>query len=74
MRLDGLRRSTNVEHRGGGGGGLLVGGGGIGALLIAGLVYLLGGDPSVVLQGQPQAGRARARPTRAPRKLSSSSR
>ena len=55
MRLDGLRRSTNVEHRGGGG-GLLVGGGGIGALLIAGLVYLLGGDPNVVLQGQQQAG------------------
>ncbi|HEX8568821.1 MAG TPA: neutral zinc metallopeptidase [Caulobacteraceae bacterium] len=56
MRLDGLRRSTNVEHRGGGGGGgLLIGGGGIGALLIAGLVYLLGGDPNVVLQGQQQA-------------------
>ena len=56
MRLDGLRRSTNVEHRGGGGaGGLLVGGGGIGALLIAGLVYLLGGDPSAVLQQPPAA-------------------
>jgi len=57
MRLDGLRRSTNVEHRGGGGGGgLLVGGGGIGALLIAGLVYLLGGDPNAVLQGQTAPG------------------
>jgi uncharacterized protein len=51
MRLDGLRRSTNVEHRGGAG-GLLIGGGGVGALLIAGLVYLLGGDPSAVLQQQ----------------------
>ena len=57
MRLDGLRRSVNVEHRGGGGGGgLLMGGGGIGTLLIAGLVYLLGGDPRVVMQGQPQSG------------------
>lgn len=58
MRLDGLRRSTNVEYRGGGGGGrggLLMGGGGIGALVIAGIVFLLGGDPSAVLQGQPQS-------------------
>ena len=53
MNLDGLRRSTNVGHRGGGG-GLIAGGGGIGALLIAGVIYLLGGDPSVVLQGQQQ--------------------
>jgi predicted metalloprotease len=56
MRWQDLRRSTNVEHRGGGGGGLLLGGGGIGALVIAGIVYLLGGDPSAVLQGQSQGG------------------
>lgn len=56
MNLKGLRRSTNVEHRGSGGGGLLVGGGGIGALVIAGIIYLLGGDPGAVLQGQQPVG------------------
>ena len=54
MRWGDLRRSTNVQSRGGG--GLLVGGGGIGALLIAGLVYLLGGDPNVVLNQAGGAG------------------
>jgi hypothetical protein len=48
MRWGDLRRSGNVQSRGGMG-GLALGGGGIGALLIAGIVYLLGGDPSVVM-------------------------
>ena len=60
MRWEDLRQSTNVENRGGRGlgGGALVGGGGIAALLIAGVIYPLGGDPSVVLNqaGAPGAG------------------
>ena len=51
MRWDLGQRSSNVEDRRGMGGGTLVAGGGIGALVIAGIVYLLGGDPSQVLQG-----------------------
>lgn len=47
MRWGGLRRSENYESRGGMGG--LIGGGSIGALLLAGVVYLLGGDPTMVL-------------------------
>ena len=53
MRWQDLGQSGNVNFRSGGGGGgmgpLLAGGGGIGALLIAGVVFLLGGDPSAVL-------------------------
>lgn len=47
MRWGDLRRSENYESRGRMGG--LIGGGSIGALLLAGVVYLLGGDPSMVL-------------------------
>ncbi len=57
MRWEDLRQSTNVENRGGMGGGAIAGGGGIAVLLIAGVVYLLGGDPSVVLN-QAGAGSA----------------
>ena len=56
MRWEDLRQSTNVENRGGIGGGALAGGGGIAALLIAGVIYLLGGDPSVVLNQPGVAG------------------
>jgi predicted metalloprotease len=54
MRWNG-RQSGNVEDaRGGGAGGKLMGGG-IGALVIGVVIYLLGGDPSQVLQ-QSQGG------------------
>lgn len=45
----GRRQSGNVLDRRGGGGGRMVAGGGIGALVLAAIVYLLGGDPSQVL-------------------------
>lgn len=48
MRLDGSD-SDNVEDRRGGGGGGMVIGGGIGTVVIALVIYLLGGDPSQVL-------------------------
>lgn len=59
MRWQDLGRSSNVNFRSGGGGGLgpiALGGGGIGALLIAGVVFLLGGDPSALLGGAQQPG------------------
>ena len=52
MRWIGGRRSTNVQDRRGMGPGL-VGGGGIGAVVIALLYMLLGGDPSQMPQPQP---------------------
>jgi hypothetical protein len=64
MRWQDLGSGGNVEFRGGGGGGpgMLMGGGGIGALLIAGLVFLLGGDPRVVLQQPGASGGAQTAP------------
>lgn len=54
MRWQMGRRSTNVEDRRGRGVSRPAMGGGLGALLIALLVMLLGGDPGVVLQsGSP---------------------
>jgi predicted metalloprotease len=47
MRWGDLRQSENVEDRRGGGRGLAVGGG-IGSVIIAVIVYLLGGDPSSI--------------------------
>ncbi len=44
MKLDDRRESSNVDDRRGGRGGAAVGVGGIGALLIAGLIYLLTGQ------------------------------
>lgn len=62
MRWGGLRRSENYESRGGR--GALVGGGGIGLLVIAGIVYLLGGDPTMVLdQLQTEPGGGTTAPT-----------
>ncbi len=50
MRWQGGRESENVEYDSGGGGrGKLIGGG-IGTLVIAVIVYLLGGNPNQVLQ------------------------
>ena len=52
MRWIGRRQSGNVSDRRGIGGGTLVGGG-IGTLIIGVIIYLLGGDPSQIInQGQ----------------------
>jgi uncharacterized protein len=56
MRWSVGRRSDNVvDERGRG--GMVAAGGGIGVLLLAGIVYLLGGDPRAVLQQTSTAGR-----------------
>ncbi len=48
------RRSGNViDARGGGGMGMPIAGGGIGMAVLALVVYLLGGDPSVVTNNIP---------------------
>ncbi|RIV17959.1 metalloprotease [Fibrisoma montanum] len=49
MRWIGGRESDNVDDRRGSGGGGLVVGGGIGTLVIALVVYLMGGDPTAIL-------------------------
>jgi predicted metalloprotease len=51
MRTMGARESNNIEDRRGGGGMLV--GGGVGTLVLAVVVYLLGGDPSTVLDSEP---------------------
>ena len=74
------RRSDNVVDARGGGMGLPIAGGGIGMVVLALVVYLLGGDPSVVTnlptnQARPRmrrGPRSPARPTR-PRSSSASS-
>jgi len=50
MRLDGRRESENVEDRRGMGTGTKVGVGGLGALILAGLIYFLTGDPTALQQ------------------------
>jgi len=50
MRWEFGRRSSNVEDRRGGGLSAPVVGGGIGTIVLALIVTLLGGDPSVILQ------------------------
>ena len=54
MRWDMGQRSRNVEDRRGMGVPLVAGTGVVAVLLIAGIVYLLGGDPSQILQGALQ--------------------
>ena len=56
MRTDGQRESENVEDRRGqrGGAPLALGGGGIGILVLALIVYLMGGDPRGLLQRAQQ--------------------
>jgi len=49
MRLDGRRLSTNVDDRRGRGGMKAFGGLGIGGIVVALLIYFLGGDPSALL-------------------------
>lgn len=63
MRWIGGRESDNVDdRRGGGGGGLLVGGG-IGTVVVALIVMLLGGDPTAILNQQPDAQSTQQAPT-----------
>jgi len=55
MRWGDQRQSTNIEDRRGlGGRGIALGGGGLGALVLAVIVCLLGGDPRQLLEGPPQ--------------------
>jgi predicted metalloprotease len=54
MRWEGRRRSENVIDARGRGMGLPIAGGGIGMVVLALVVYLLGGDPRVVTDSQPQ--------------------
>ena len=67
MRLDDLEPSRNVEDRRGGGGlrGLAIGGGGLGAVAIAVIYMLLGGDPRDILS-QPTEPAPAAAPGAAP--------
>jgi predicted metalloprotease len=63
MRLDDLRRSTNVEDRRGGGmGGLVLGGGGLGVVALAVIYMLLGGNPADILGSQTQSPPAASAP------------
>lgn len=49
-----MRQSTNVEDRRGiGGRGIALGGGGLGAIILAAIICLLGGDPRQFLEGVP---------------------
>jgi uncharacterized protein len=59
MRWTGGRQSINVEDRRGAGGMAI--GGGIGSIVIALIVYLLGGDPSVVTERAPAPSQSQTR-------------
>lgn len=52
MRWKGRRQSRNVDDRRGRSGGLVFGGG-IGAVLVGLVIYLLGGDPTMVTEQYP---------------------
>jgi predicted metalloprotease len=58
MRWEGDRESENVEDRRGIGGGGLAVGGGVGTIIIALIVWFLGGNPRAVLQNAPPQGGA----------------
>jgi uncharacterized protein len=60
MRWQGRRGSGNVEDRRGMGPALA--GGGVGAVILAIVVMLMGGDPTVVLEGGGSAGTGPAQP------------
>jgi predicted metalloprotease len=50
MEWQGNRESSNVEDRRSGGGRRIAGGIGVGTIIIAAVVFFLGGDPSQILQ------------------------
>jgi predicted metalloprotease len=56
MRWEGERESENVEDRRGMSGGTKIAGGGIATLVIALIVWFMGGDPRQVLQNAPPGG------------------
>jgi predicted metalloprotease len=56
MRWEGERESENVEDRRGMSGGTMAAGGGIATLIIALIVWFLGGDPRQVIQNAPPSG------------------
>jgi uncharacterized protein len=60
MRWQGRRQSENVEDRRRAGAPLAVGGGGIGILMVALVIYLLGGNPQPLLQQAQQQQRQQA--------------
>lgn len=63
MRWGDQRQSTNVEDRRGlGGRGIALGGGGLGALVLAAIVCLLGGDPRQFLEGLPDQSQVQQQP------------
>ena len=76
MRWDMGQRSRNVEDRRGMGVPLVAGTGVVAVLLIAGIVYLLGGDPSQILQGalQPDQVQSSAQSSGQPGPLTSNQR
>lgn len=63
MKLEGTRRSSRVEDRRGRPAGLAIGGLGVtGVLALAGVVWLLGGDPLMVLELAADQGGGAPRP------------
>lgn len=56
MRWKGRAQSSNIEDRRGISGGKVAAGGGIGVLVIAAIVYFLGGNPSEVLNQLQESG------------------
>jgi len=66
MRWQGRRQSTNIEDRRGISGRGLAVGGGLGTLIIAAIIYFMGGDPSALLEQSPSAGQTQE--TRVPNK------
>lgn len=55
MLWQGRRQSSNIEDRRGVGGRSLAVGGGLGTMIIAAIIYLLGGNPDQVLNGDASA-------------------
>lgn len=56
MRWRDQRQSENIEDRRGMRGPAVIGGGGLGVLVLALVIYMCGGDPSMLLQTQPTGG------------------
>ena len=63
MKWQGRRASGNVEDRRGMSGGRMVAGGGIGTIVILIIVWLLGGDPSNILNQMEESSTEQSAPT-----------